>query len=168
MEKLDYRFKLKIDDREREILWLTERASERLEHITLKLIAYCYLHDCNPEVEKKVDQRYKPDVVADEGSRITHWAECGSVSPGKMSDVQRKNRHASLYVFRVGESGASSMKRLLADEDVDALVIYFERGLIGGISENLRKHNKLDIERNEKVFEMELNEYNLELELHYA
>ncbi len=168
MEKLDYRFKLRIDDREREILWLTERSSENVEHIILKLLAYCYLCDYSPEVEKKIDQRYKPDVVVNRGRKIKHWAECGSVSPGKMSDVQRKNREAELYLFRTGRSAALSMKRLLEQEDVEASVIYFEPDSLKWISRNLRKHNDLDVRRKKPVFDMDLNEETREVKLHYA
>lgn len=158
MNRHDFRFILRIDDRGEEVLRLRRSSSESTEHIVLKLLAYCCLREWDPEVERNLDRKYKPDLVSMNGRHVRMWAECGKVSPGKLADAARRNKKARIFVFKAGRSEAHAMAELI-DEVRDRIeLMYLEKSVIDEIESVLLKHNTLEVIRENNILYIKLNE----------
>ncbi|QGJ70135.1 Hypothetical protein PBC10988_18290 [Planctomycetales bacterium 10988] len=86
---------------------LTLSSSETVRHVAMKLLAYLVYWEREPEIEKRVGQHYKPDLVCREpsnhyveGEKITLWIECGDVAVKKLDKISIRNPEAEFIVVK--------------------------------------------------------------------
>jgi hypothetical protein len=83
---------------------ILESRGDQPWHVLLKLLAYiCFRTDFpHIQIEQFVGQRHKPDLVAlaPITEQVELWIDCGQIETDRLGRICRKNRDASVYVFK--------------------------------------------------------------------
>ena len=102
---------------ERVRLW--QRTGESYGHVLMKALGYAmFVGDYpNLEIEVKVNLRYKPDLIARNGSRdFAFWGECGANSIRKTNWILKHTRTEKLALFKIGQVSINQLIKQLREE----------------------------------------------------
>ncbi|OGR84660.1 MAG: hypothetical protein A2901_07470 [Elusimicrobia bacterium RIFCSPLOWO2_01_FULL_54_10] len=106
-------------------LVLVSQETETLDHMALKLAAFIYFFDQNPQVAISgnhpavADQEFRPDLIAlDEAGATKLWVECGNVATHKLDKLIRRNRNARLAVFKGSVREGKNQREAFEKNDV--------------------------------------------------
>lgn len=106
-------------------LVLVSQETETLDHMALKLAAFIFFFDQNPQVEISSkhpaisDQEFRPDLIAlNEAGETNLWVECGNVATHKMDKLIRRNRNARLAIFKGTLREAKNMREAFKKNDI--------------------------------------------------
>lgn len=93
-------------------LW--QNAGETYEHVLMKALGYAmFVGDYpNLQIETKIGLRYKPDLIAADGSSIDFWGECGINSIRKTLWIMKHTETKKLVLFKIGRNVDSLIKQL--------------------------------------------------------
>jgi len=94
-------------------LW--QRQGESYEHILMKALGFAMFVEEYPtlEIEVKVGLRYKPDLIAQNGSGdFLFWGECGANSLRKTNWLLKHTRTEKLVLFKIGQNLEQLTKQL--------------------------------------------------------
>jgi hypothetical protein len=86
---------------------LRKTPGESINHVVLKGLLWALmlpLYRDAVHVERDIGLRYRPDVIALEGDSVLWWGECGSVKPGKLSELATAFPQAQFSVCKFGRS----------------------------------------------------------------
>jgi hypothetical protein len=96
---------------ERVRLW--QRLGESYEHILMKALGYTIFARKYPhlEIEREVDLRYKPDLVAPTGAPrdFDFWGECGANAIRKTHWILKHTRTKKLALFKIAPAGVEQL-----------------------------------------------------------
>src|SRR5215213_8777712 len=84
-------------------LW--KKLGESYEHVLMKALGYAMFVGEFPEleIERRVGLRYKPDLVARDGTgRFLFWGECGANSVRKTAWLLKHAGVERLVLFKIG------------------------------------------------------------------
>jgi uncharacterized protein YaeQ len=100
--RLEYRLTLSNVDRgvdlERNLI-VAQHPSETLEHVTLRVLAWCLLHEERLEMGPGLSDPDVPDLwTRDLTGRVTTWIECGAADADKLRKVLQHNAGVSVHV----------------------------------------------------------------------
>ncbi|MDB4964734.1 MAG: hypothetical protein JWN44_423 [Myxococcales bacterium] len=114
--RLEYRITLSQVDRARdatETVIVARHPSETQEHVTLRLLAWCLLHEDNLAFGPGLSVPDTADLwTHDATGRLTAWIECGTASAEKLRKTMAHHSGAQLHVV-MGDEKAT--RELLAD-----------------------------------------------------
>ena len=99
--------------RQRVRLW--QRSGESYEHILMKALGYAMFVEAYPtlEIETKVGLRYKPDLVARDGSgEFLFWGEAGANSLRKTAWILKHTRTQKLALFKIRQNANQLVEQL--------------------------------------------------------
>src|SRR3989344_866350 len=106
-------------------LVLVSQETETLDHMALKLAAFVFFFDQNPQVEISPkhpaisDQEFRPDLIAlNEAGGTKLWVECGNVATHKLDKLIRRNRNARLAVFKATLREAKNLREAFEKNDI--------------------------------------------------
>jgi uncharacterized protein YaeQ len=100
-------------------LW--KRLGESYEHVLMKALGFAMFVEEFPmlEIERSVELRYKPDLVArDETNRFLFWGECGANSIRKTAWLLKHAGVERLVLFKIERNIAQLAEQLR--ESIDA------------------------------------------------
>lgn len=157
---MKFTFTLSENGWEREKRILESGAGESTRHISLKILAYLiYRGEAAPltlQIERKVGQRHKPDLVAlePETGIIRLWIDCGQIETERLGRIAGKNLQTHIVVVKSTEPEArlyaKAVLRYLPKEPERLSRIRFtgfDTGFIPQFVEALRGTNQLSLER---------------------
>ena len=94
-------------------LW--QRIGESYEHVLMKALGYAMFVEKYPnlEIETRVGLRYKPDLIAQNGSRdFAFWGECGINSIRKTAWLLKHTRTEKLVLFKIAINAEQLIKQI--------------------------------------------------------
>ena len=100
--ELRLRRKLTLRTRDQQVVFI-KKANEHASHVYLKAFLWALYLPAYPSVvvEVAIGDRFKPDVVALNGSgQPQFWGEAGQVSPQKIRSLVRRYRHTHFAVAK--------------------------------------------------------------------
>ena len=98
-------------------LW--QRTGESYGHVLMKALGYAMFVRAYPnlEIEVKVGLRYKPDLIAQNGSRdFDFWGECGTNAIRKTNWILKHTRTKKLALFKIDQVSIDQLIRQLREE----------------------------------------------------
>src|SRR5258706_7782137 len=117
---------------------------ESLEHLTLRLLAWCVLYRPELEFARGPFDAGAADLWAhDLTGRVALWVECGAVTGEKLRRVVRHQRGAEVHVVLGREADASALAAELARHPAGAAVALsvIDRELVARLASlDLRRH----------------------------
>jgi uncharacterized protein YaeQ len=101
---------------ERREKFVLESRGDLPRHVVLKLLAYILWRDASEcagqplEIEKRVGQRHKPDLVATEPltESVRLWIDCGQIETARLGRIAAKNPGARIIVLKGSHSEVRS------------------------------------------------------------
>ena len=67
----------------------------------LKLVGFILFNDYNPDVEKNIGWKYKPDLIAyNKKGDVVLWVECADVTVKKIHRVLKKFKSAKVVILK--------------------------------------------------------------------
>jgi uncharacterized protein YaeQ len=116
-ERREYRVWLSDVDRGVQVdghpLVLAQHPSETVDHVTLRVLAWCMLYGPRVTFGPGVCEGDAPDLeVRDLTGRLTVWVGCGDVAPELARKVVQHNRDAEVHVV----FGAEARRQAFVDE----------------------------------------------------
>lgn len=135
-------------------------AGESTWHVSLKLLAYLLYRRREPQVERGVGQRYKPDLVVVRGGVVRLWIDCGETSLRKLQRVVIGNPIARVVVVKDTRRHLEAYARLAEDavRDTSRLIyLAFSDGLVDALAHALRQRNRVSYRGGPAGLEVGLN-----------
>jgi uncharacterized protein YaeQ len=100
--RLEYRLTLSNVDRgvdRKHNLIVAQHPSETLEHVTLRVLAWCLLHEDRLEMGPGLSDPDAPDLwTRDLTGRATTWIECGAADADKLRKILQHNPGVAVHV----------------------------------------------------------------------
>lgn len=160
-----------FENGEREKLIL-ESGTDLPKHIALKILAYVLYRGKTSgqalEIERRVGQRHKPDLVAiePETGRVSLWIDCGQIETDRLARIVAKNPTAAVVVVKGKAREAERYAQAAAkDLKATATILGFDDGFIEAFVDSLRGTNTLEIERDHGTLLVGLNGQSLRSEI---
>ncbi len=157
---MKFTFTLTEQGWEREKQILESRSGESLRHISLKILSYLlYRGEATPyglQIERKVGQRHKPDLVAMEVETglVRLWIDCGQIETERLGRIVAKNPQSRIIVVKSTEQearlyGKAAFRELPIEAEARSRVAItgFDTGFIQRFGDALRGTNQLALER---------------------
>lgn len=151
-----YTFTLTEVGWEREKIILESGSGESTRHIALKVLAYLlFRHEIESlplQIERRVGQRHKPDLVAQDPERgaIQLWVDCGQIETERLGRIARRNPQARIVIVKPTETEArlyaiAARKDLPEEPERRALIRFvgFAPDFLVGFLQPLRGTNDL-------------------------
>ena len=149
---MTFQWKIKQNNRPSRRCFFSLRGGESIDHVILKLVGFILFFDFNPEVEKDMGWKYKPDLIGfDEKGKVALWVECADVTVKKIHRVLSKYKDAHVVVLKLTSREAEHYFHLFREEGTSSvndgeegkypknlIVTGFDEGFTDSLCENIR------------------------------
>ncbi len=150
---MSFQWKIQLNNKPSRRCFFSLRGGESIDHVILKLVGFILFFDYNPEVEKDMGWKYKPDLIAfNEKGKVILWVECADVTVKKIHRVLAKYKDAHVIILKLTKRVAEQYFSFFGeeekggnkdyDDDVkypsNLTVIGFEEGFTDSLCENIR------------------------------
>ena len=103
---------------ERARLITVKGSRESWEHVMMKLVSYVLFYHEDLEVERRIGQHYKPDLVRlDLRGEPVQWIDCGKTTLRKLDRITRSNQGTFIDIVKPSRTAMRHYKRM-ADEQL--------------------------------------------------
>src|SRR5690242_18614557 len=112
--RMEYRLTLSNVDRGREAtdqaLYVARHPSETMEHVTLRVLAWCLLNEDGLELGPGLSTPDAADLwTRDATGRLTTWVECGGVTAERLRKQMTQHAGAQAHVVMSDERDARAL-----------------------------------------------------------
>ncbi len=146
-------FKIALSDAERKVdvaqsLIVARHPSETMEHVALRVLAWCALYEEGLEMGQGLSDRDAPDLIAkDARGDVTAWVTCGRVPWERLRKALSQSSGARVSAFFSDERRAGELRDEIAalprpPKELGRVDVWLaDAGLIGAISKDARRQS---------------------------
>jgi uncharacterized protein YaeQ len=146
-----YTFSVSLSDVDRSVyesleLKVARHASETLDYLVTRVLAYCLEHAPGIAFTKGLGEGDEPAIwIHDLSGQLVTWIEVGSPAPAKVHRASKAARRVAIYAHR----NAELVREKLAAETIhraEEIPIYsFDRAFLDGLSAAVDRRTVLDV-----------------------
>jgi len=139
---MDFQWQIKVNNNRPVRRFFEIKKGESIDHVALKLLGFILFFDYNPAVEKSMNWKYKPDLVAfDRQGKVNLWVECEDVSVRKVHRILGKYKSAGVIILKLTGHEAEQFSSIFKTGDSypeNLSFVGFEDDFINKVCEGLK------------------------------
>lgn len=166
---MNFQWKIQQNNKPSRRCFFGLRGGESIDHVILKLVGFILFFDFDPEVEKDMGWKYKPDLIAfDKKRKVILWVECADVTVKKIYRVLSKYKDAHVVVLKLTKREAEQFFDFFREEGKSSpngeeevkypenlTVIGFDEGFTDSLCENIRDRIEINAQWQENNLSIE-------------